>query len=93
MNRVVIITGSTRGIGLKTAEEFLKTEDEGRKSYLKNYFGKNIDDPLLYDLVINTDLISYEEAAHMIGRAVILRHPRRGGAHPAMQQAIEDWSY
>ena len=31
-----------------------------------------IDDPLLYDLVINTDSISYEEAASIIGHAALL---------------------
>ena len=59
------------GFNALQAAEFLKTEDEGRKSYLKNYFGKNIDDPLLYDLVINTDFISYDNAARIIGRAVL----------------------
>ena len=46
------------GFSLKTSEEFIKKEDEGRKKYLKTYFGQNIDDPLLYDLVVNTDSIS-----------------------------------
>ena len=31
--------------------------------YVKKYFGKDIDDPLLYHLVINTDLVSYGESA------------------------------
>lgn len=58
------------------AADFMKSEDDGRQKYFKAYFGKDIDDPLLYDLVINTDYLSYEEAAHIIGRAVLARHPK-----------------
>jgi cytidylate kinase len=53
------------------AIEFVKNEDEGRKKYLKKYFHKNVDDPLLYDLVINTDSVSYEHAALTIGEEVL----------------------
>ena len=41
-------------------------EDVARHRYLKQFFGKNIDDPLLYHLVINTDLTGLNEAAGMI---------------------------
>ena len=30
--------------------------DQGRKAYLKRYYGKDVDDPLLYHLTLNTDL-------------------------------------
>jgi len=50
----------------KSAAEFIKKEDKGRADYLKKYFGKNSDDPLLYHLVVNTDLVSYEAAARII---------------------------
>lgn len=53
------------------AIEFIDKEDSGRKRYLKDHFDKDIDDPLLYDFVINTTNIPYEEAAKMIGRAVL----------------------
>jgi cytidylate kinase len=56
-----------------SAREFLKMQDANKRRYLKDYFGKNIDDPLLYHLIINTDLISYENAAMMIGDAVMER--------------------
>lgn len=49
------------------AASFVKKEDEGRKRYLKQNFDKDIDDSLLYDVVINTDFISYDDAAKMIG--------------------------
>ena len=60
-----------QGIGHREALELVSDEDLGRKRYLKKYFNKNIDDPLLYHLVINTDNISYEEAAHLIADAVV----------------------
>jgi hypothetical protein len=55
------------------ALEFMHKEDHQRAQYLKKYFAKQIDDPLLYHLVINTDRISYEEVAQMIGAAVLRR--------------------
>lgn len=44
-------------LGQFDALEFLKNEDKGRKRYLKEHFGKDIDDPSLYHLVINTDRV------------------------------------
>jgi cytidylate kinase len=57
----------------KEARAVIEREDRGRRRYLKKYFGKDIDDPLLYHLVINTDLVSYDQAARMIGDAVLGR--------------------
>jgi cytidylate kinase len=53
------------------ATEFLKTQDGAKKQYLKEYFGEDIDDPQLYHLMVNTDRISYGEAAKLIGDAVL----------------------
>jgi cytidylate kinase len=55
------------------AAEFLKVQDKGRARYLKEHYHKDIDDPMLYDLVINTDRSGYDEAARLIGDAVIHR--------------------
>lgn len=55
----------------KQASSLIKKKDQGRKHYLKKYFDKDIDDPLLYDLVVNTDHVSYDEAARIIGDAVL----------------------
>ncbi|MBP7976936.1 MAG: cytidylate kinase family protein, partial [Verrucomicrobia bacterium] len=48
-------------------------EDRGRKRYLRKYFDADPDDPLLYHLIINTDDVPYEEAARIIGEAVLRR--------------------
>lgn len=65
------------GLSKRQAEDLIKTEDAGRKKYLKQHFEKDIDDPLLYDIVINTDKVSYDDAAMLIGREVMqrLKHP------------------
>jgi len=55
----------------KSALEFIRCEDGGRTRYLKKYFNADPNDPLLYHLVINTDLISCERAVRMVGDAVM----------------------
>lgn len=55
----------------KEALEFINREDKGRQRYLKKYFDLEIDDPLLYHVVINTDLIPQKLAARMIGDALL----------------------
>lgn len=53
----------------KEALQRIKREDGGRRRYLRKHFGKDIDDPLLYHLVINTNLLGLHEAALMVGKA------------------------
>jgi Cytidylate kinase-like family len=55
----------------RAALEFMRKEDRGRQRYLKRYFHRDIDDPLLYHLIINTDRISYEDATQLIGDSVL----------------------
>lgn len=54
----------------QAAAEYVRRMDQGRKRYVTKYYEKDIDDPLLYHLVINTDRVSYPEAAWMIADAV-----------------------
>ena len=58
-------------ISQPAALEIIRREDRGRSRYLKTHFKADLDDPLLYHLVINTDLVSYEDAAQIIARAVL----------------------
>jgi cytidylate kinase len=60
-----------RQLGPKAALKYIHQEDRGRRRFVKKYFGKDIDDPLLYHLVINTDLVSFDEAARVISDAVL----------------------
>jgi cytidylate kinase len=60
-----------------TAQEYVRKHDLGRKRYVKKYYGRDIADPLLYHLVINTDRVPYAEAAATIEQAVAARHAAR----------------
>ena len=55
------------------ALRFIEQEDRGRERYLKKYFKADVDDPLLYDLTINVDRISYDNAANLIAESVLKR--------------------
>lgn len=57
----------------KAALQFVETEECGRRRYLKKHFGADIDNPLLYHLIVNTDRVSLSDAACLIGDAAI-RH-------------------
>jgi CMP/dCMP kinase len=57
----------------KEAMDFVPKEDINRRHYLKTYYNKDVDDPLLYDIIINTGECTYDEAAEMIGKAVLKR--------------------
>jgi cytidylate kinase len=53
------------------ARKFCRREDLGRKRYLKKYFHADINDASQYHLIINTGLVSYDDAAKIIGDAVL----------------------
>jgi cytidylate kinase len=57
-------------LSASAARDLVNREDVGRRRYLRKYFDQDIDNPLLYHLVLNTDLISSDEAARIIGEAV-----------------------
>ena len=53
-----------------------------RRRYLRRYFDADIDDPLLYDLVINTGRLGFARTAELIAQAAIeeLRRVSRNAA-------------
>jgi hypothetical protein len=55
------------GLRYNDALKSVDSLDRGRQRYMKKYFACEIDDPLLYHLVINTDLLTGQEAATLIG--------------------------
>jgi cytidylate kinase len=67
----------------KAALRYIKKEDEGRRRYIKDNFGKDVGDPLLYHLVINLDLYGYDDAARLIGDEVVRRFGLAGGTKKA----------
>jgi cytidylate kinase len=61
----------------RAAAEFILKTDRGRQRYLKEHFKVEGENPLLYDLVINTDRITCADAAVLIGDAMLRRAPVR----------------
>jgi cytidylate kinase len=59
----------------KEAVNYIKKEDENRRKYLKSYFHADIDDPLLYHMVINTDKLTHKGTAYLIAEAVVHKFP------------------
>ncbi len=57
------------------ANDYIKKEDLARKNYLKKYFKKDVEDPLLYNLVLNTSSLSFKEAAEIIGKVALNNCP------------------
>ncbi len=54
----------------RAARDFCQREDEGRRRYLKKYFQVDAEDPLLYQLTLNTGLITFDVAAKLIADTV-----------------------
>jgi cytidylate kinase len=53
------------------ARKFCIEEEAARARYLKTYFNADINDPLQYHLVINTSRVGCENAACLIGDALV----------------------
>jgi len=64
------------GYDTKQATEFLKKDDQARKNFISTYFHKQIDDPLLYHLTINTHQFTHDKAAELIADAVMTKMPK-----------------
>jgi cytidylate kinase len=62
-----------RKLSRQEAEQVVRREDRGRARYWKRYYGADVNDPLLYHLVLNTSRLSCDEAV-----AVILQAMRGG---------------
>lgn len=54
------------GISREEAETHVAREDNNRATYVKDYFGVEIKDMHCYDLTINTDHVSYDDAVGLI---------------------------
>lgn len=60
-----------RKLNKKAALELIQREDEGRKRYMRKYFHRDIDDPLLYHLIINTPILGHANAAKLIAQTIL----------------------
>jgi len=58
------------GMSEAGAKKFIKDEDAARRRYIKQHFDQEIDDPMRYDLVINTDHLKDETIVEMLVAAL-----------------------
>jgi cytidylate kinase len=73
LNRVMTVKQIERDEAMRQIEE----TDSSRKAFIQRFFQKEFEDPLLYDLVINTRYLTYESAAHLITNAASDKNPWR----------------
>jgi len=57
-------------IPLEAARAQIAASDQARKRYVRRYYHVDWDDPRLYDLVINTERVSIQQAADLVCQAV-----------------------
>jgi cytidylate kinase len=56
-------------LGQEAAQKLITEQDRSKKKYLKRVFGEDWSNVSLYDLFVNTDRVSYEDAADLISTA------------------------
>ena len=62
-----------RGLSTKKALAYVEAEDKARQRFIRRYFQVDVNDPLLYNLVVNVDRTPLDEAARIVGEAVLAR--------------------
>jgi hypothetical protein len=67
---LVTASGETRARRLGIAEKTVNQDDAGRSTYLKQFYGIDREAPTDYDLVVNTDVLTPEQAADAVVAAV-----------------------
>lgn len=65
-----------RGVTPDAAKAQIQASDRSRKNYLRRFYQVNWDDPVLYDLVINTGQITINTAAETICHAARLQQTK-----------------
>lgn len=58
------------GLDEREAARFIKRSDAGRADYIKRFYGVGSERPTHYDLVINTDKLTPDDAARLVVDAV-----------------------
>jgi cytidylate kinase len=61
--------GAAEGLDPAKAARAVKDSDAGRRDYLKRFYEIDEELPTQYDLVVNTDVLSVEQAADLVARA------------------------
>jgi cytidylate kinase len=58
--------GARDGVDQEAARRRVHDIDQRRSRFVKHYFGRDIDDPLLYDLVLNASTLSMDDLAEVV---------------------------
>lgn len=66
----IIYVSRREGLDEAAAESRISSKDRDRARYLQARFGRNVDDPLLYDLIINTAVLDLDSAVDLITLAL-----------------------
>ena len=66
--------GRAQGVDSAAALEMVRQSDRERGGRVRFLYHVDLEDPLLYDLVLNTDRLDVDEAARLVQEA--LQHPR-----------------
>jgi len=74
------------------AAEFIAKTDRARKRYLRQNFGADVGDPVLYDLTVNTARLTCDEAAALIGDVILRRMSEDGAPDDPHEEAVRAWS-
>jgi len=61
--------GKAEGLDEARAARAVKDSDAGRRDYLKRFYDVDEELPTHYDLIINTDALSIEQAAELVSKA------------------------
>ncbi|HZO96412.1 MAG TPA: cytidylate kinase-like family protein [Gaiellaceae bacterium] len=62
-----------RGVGAREAERVVKGEDAARADYLRRFYGVEREEPVHFDLVVNTDALEPARAAELVAAAAAAR--------------------
>jgi cytidylate kinase len=68
VTRIMVEKQMSRG----DARQFIRETDEGRREFVKRFFHHDINDPLLYDLVINVQFTGVTKAVEQIVAALAM---------------------
>jgi cytidylate kinase len=71
IQRITILSKIDEDTALKQIEEY----DSARQAFIQRFFKRDIEDPEYYDLVVNTEHLTYEVAAQIIVKAAQRKSP------------------
>jgi len=71
----------TMQIGREQARDLIHHQDADRRRVVKTFFDKDIDDPLNYDVVWNTDQVGLHEISRSVIQMLLLRAEKKTPPH------------